>query len=311
MKREKRVVVICVLTVIGAAVTFLAWILELVRGGVDVLVACGGAAAFVSLAASAGLMLSRRRELSVMEGARKKNEEEIRRSRETARQELEQFHSTLAHSLRMPISIIQGYADLLANGMVDDPDIQKEYLRKISERTQYMSDVIHRQRMSREGIRRDKLILEPVDMLALVGQVVRDMQTAADEAQLRLQVLSSADELVITADAFLLNRVFYNLLENSMKYMGRPGVVTIRITRQTEMVVVQVQDDGVGMDSKEVEHIFEKNYQGSNRANGQGYGLFLVKESVEAHGGSISARSAPGQGMGITFTLPCEGQKTA
>lgn len=311
MKREKGVMILSVLAVAGGAVTFLLWCLELARGGWNAAAVCGGAAAFAALTASAALMLGRRRERKTIEKEYEDHREEIRRTREAARQEMEQFHSTLAHSLRMPISIVQGYADLLANGMVDDPDTQKEYLKKISERTQYVSDVIRRQRLSSEGIDRSKLIFESVDLLALVSQAVRDIQTAADEAEIRLQVLSSEETLVVTADAYLLNRVFYNLLENAMKYMGRPGVVTIRLGRQGDKVLVQVQDDGVGMETDEVEHIFEKNYQGSNRSSGQGYGLFLVKESVEAHGGTIAARSAPGQGMGITICVPRNGQAIA
>ena len=322
MKRDS----ISVLAVAGAAAALMMWLVEVVVNGWSAAAICGTVATFAALAAGVALMLVRKRELDAIEKKyqeireemrreeeeiRQKIGEEIHRAEEESRQKMEQFRSTLVHSLRMPISIIQGYTDLLVNDMVDDPVTKKEYLEKISARTQYMLDVIRLQRLGNGGINKSTLVMESVDLLALVTQVVRDMQSAADEAEVRVQVLSSEEELVVMADAYLLNRVFYNLLENSMKYMRRSGVVTIRLARQEGTVIIQVQDDGVGMDSEETEHIFEKNYQGSNRVGGQGYGLYIVKESIEAHGGSITARSAPGQGMGIMIRIPDQGQESA
>lgn len=304
MKKEKKRILLSVISVVGTGITFLLWVVELMCGGWSAPGICGTAAAFAAFAAGVTLIVGGKKELASIEQIREQTLEKVCDAEEKMQQEMERFRSTLSHSLRMPISIIQGYADLLADGMVEDPEVQKEYLGKISARAQYMSDVIRRQRVGGEGLNRTKLVFDSVDLLELVGQVVRDMKTAAEEVDVRLQVLSSERELVVTADSYLLNRVFYNLLENSMKYMGRPGRITIRLARQEGTVVVQVQDDGLGMESGEVEHIFEKNYQGSNRVSGQGFGLFLVKESVEAHGGSVSAKSAPGQGMGITLRIP-------
>ena len=106
------------------------------------------------------------------------------------------------------------------------------------------------------------------------------------------------------ADTYLLNRVLFNLLENALKYMGRPGVITIRILRQGDSASLLVQDDGLGLPAKETAHIFEPNYQGSNHVGGQGYGLYLVRRAIEGHGGTVSAQSAPGRGLGISMTLP-------
>ena len=314
MERNKKVVRFSALTLVAAGISLILWLAELLLNGLETVALCGAVTALVALLACIALIWSRKGELAAMEKTCEESREDSRqaicRAEEKSHQEMEQFHSTLSHSLRMPISIIQGYADLLADDMVDDPETQKEYLKKISARTQYISDVIRRQHLASDGLSKSKLVFENVDMLELVDQVVRDLQTAAEEAKVRLQVLCSVDAMPVTVDAYLMNRVFYNLLENAMKYMGRPGAVTIRLVQEGSTITVHMQDDGVGMESEEVERVFEKNYQGSNRVSGQGYGLFLVKESVEAHGGSISARSAPGQGMGITIRLPCGGKKT-
>lgn len=229
--------------------------------------------------------------------------EKVEEARIAAQKEMESYRSTLSHSLRMPVSIIQGYADLLAGGMVKDPETQKEYLQKISQRTQYLVDVMRRQRND-EGLDRSKIVYTKVDLLELVHQAAKDMQTAAAAKMVNIQVLSAEESLVVPADDYLINRVIYNLLENALKYMGRPGTVTIRVLRRGDQASVLVQDDGLGLAASEAEEIFEKNYQGSNRAGGHGFGLYLVKQAVEAHGGTVSAQCAPGRGMGITFNIP-------
>ena len=106
------------------------------------------------------------------------------------------------------------------------------------------------------------------------------------------------------ADTYLLSRVLFNLLENALKYMGRPGAITIRVLKLESNASILVQDDGLGLPAEETAHIFEPHYQGSNHIGGQGYGLYLVKRTIENHGGTVSAQSAPGRGMGISITLP-------
>ena len=221
-----------------------------------------------------------------------------------AHAEMDAFRSSLSHSLRMPVAIIQGYADLLSSGVVTESSVRDEYLRKISDRSQYMTETITRQFSSVETLDSSKLHYSQFDLLTLVRQAAADMQTAAADHGITIQVISSEGQLPISADAYLLNRVFFNVLENALKYMGRPGTVTIRAVPEGENISVRIQDDGMGLPAEETAHIFESNYQGSNHIGGQGYGLYLVKRAVECHGGTISAQSAPGRGMGITMILP-------
>ncbi len=221
-----------------------------------------------------------------------------------ARAEMDAFRSGLSHSLRMPVAIIQGYAELLTSGVVTDPSVVSEYLEKISLRSQYLTEAISRQFSSAETLDSSRLAYTELDLLSLVRQAAADMQTAATDQGVAIQVVSSETQIPAKADAHLLNRVLFNLMENALKYMGRPGSVTIRVLRDGENASIRVQDDGLGLPEEEAARIFESNYQGSNRTRGQGYGLYLVKRAIECHGGSVAAQSAPGRGMGITLTLP-------
>ena len=239
-----------------------------------------------------------------LEELRRAHAAELAQTVTEAHAEMDAFRSSLSHSLRMPIAIIQGYADLLSSGVVTESSVRDEYLRKISDRSQYMTETITRQFSSAETLDSSKLHYSRLDLLTLVRQAAADMQAAAADHGVTIQVISSEAQLPISADAYLLNRVLFNVLENALKYMGRPGTVTIRAVPEGENVSVRIQDDGMGLPAEETAHIFESNYQGSNRTAGQGYGLYLVRRAVECHGGTISAQSAPGRGMGITMVLP-------
>lgn len=247
---------------------------------------------------------ARRHLTAEMKDRDRRHAEEILRIRKAGRGELETFRSTLAHSLRMPIAIIQGYAELLSGSVVEDAETRMAYLDKIIQRSRDMSDIVSRQLSAAPGAQ-ITLTCTEFDLLELVRQVASDIQTAAQEQQVSIQVLSQEERLPVEMDAFLLNRTLFNLLENALKYMGRPGVVTIRVLEEEgETVSILVQDDGLGLSPEETARVFEMNYQGSNGRRGEGHGLFLVKRAAEAHGGTVSAQSSLGRGMRVALRLP-------
>lgn len=222
------------------------------------------------------------------------------------RQEMESFRSTVSHTLRMPVAIIQGYAELLCGDMVKDPNARREYLEKIIQRSQYMTDVMSRQLFAEGTVDKSKLSYSEFDLLQMLRQVCTDTAAAAAEKSVHVELVSDADSIVIKADDYLLNRVFFNLLENAFKYMGRPGTVTIRAVRESERVSVTVSDDGMGLPAEDAAHVFERRFRGNMHSDmsGQGYGLHLVKQTVEAHGGRVHAECAVGQGMRIALEFP-------
>lgn len=288
------------------------WIVRITQGNLNVITMSGGILtiiAIVLVAASALLcrkIIIDKRYKRELEVARLEKERlaEIERLNEENRKKSEQFRSLLSHSLRMPVAVIQGYAELLLGDMVEDEETKKEHLNKIVQRSQYMSEIISRNLTAEEHIDSSKLNYAEVDILDIARQTAIDIKNAADEHGIKIQVLSTSEKAVAEADSYLLNRVMFNLFENSLKYMGRPGVVTVRVSDEEDSVTVSVRDDGKGLPESETEHIFEYCFQGSNHVTGSGYGLYLVKKSIDAHGGTVSAKSALDMGMGIVFTIP-------
>ncbi len=98
--------------------------------------------------------------------------------------------------------------------------------------------------------------------------------------------------------------MFRNIIDNSIKYMQTEGSLVITISAIEDDIFIVLKDTGKGLDESETKHIFELNYQGSNRISGNGLGLTQAKAIVEHYGGTIYARSPAGSGMGIYIQLP-------
>lgn len=231
-------------------------------------------------------------------------EREREEAQAATRAQMEEFRSLISHEIRMPISIIQGYADMLANGIVDDEDKKREYLLKISEHTHLISDALSQQLRTIEDKRNTIAVRQRIDAVDLLQQAAADMKTVASDSGITIQTLSSQPEIPMDADRFRLNKALFNIIENSCKYMGRPGLITLRADCGEDWVSLDVKDDGLGLPAEEAAHIFERSYQGSNAAGGHGHGLFLVREAAVAHNGTVEAHSAPGMGMDIKIMLP-------
>lgn len=259
---------------------------------------------------AAALLLALRRSRREIASLRARLEElerlrarETERARAEAGEELERFRSALTHELRTPIAVIQGYAELLEGGMVPDTELAREYLRRIIRRSAYMDELLSRLRRAPSG-EIGPLSRVRLDMAGLIRQAAEDMRSAAKARGISIRVLLPAEPLAVEADACLLSQVLFNLLENAVKYMGRPGTVVIRAERRGTQALLSVRDNGLGLSREEALHIFEPGYQGSNRRGGQGQGLSLVRRVAEAHGGTVSVSAAPGEGMEISVALP-------
>lgn len=98
--------------------------------------------------------------------------------------------------------------------------------------------------------------------------------------------------------------LFRNIIDNSIKYMNKAGILTITISTIDDDIFIICKDNGEGLDPSETEHIFELNFQGSNRISGNGLGLAQAKAIIESYGGTCYARSRHNQGMGIYIQIP-------
>lgn len=261
--------------------------------------------ALIRFAKINNLQSENERLMSEIKEKEQKFQQELSEAKAEQEKQQAKFFSDISHSLRMPVSIIQGYAELIQSGTLDFTT-ESEYLNKIVQHTHRMTDVLSGKLDDPGSETIHNTIINRVELIELVEQQLEDMKPSAEEKGISLQAVYTEDKIFVDADARQIQRIFFNLVENSLKYMGREGMVTILLARQESMAHITVRDDGMGLPPDEAEHIFDDGYRGSNSADakGSGHGLYMIKQSVEAQRGEIHAASQLGRGLTVSFTLP-------
>ena len=145
-----------------------------------------------------------------------------------------------------------------------------------------------------------------VDILQIVRDTMDELKPSADAVHIQLQLASASTSLYVKAAPSRIRILFRNIIDNSIKYMQRTGILLITISNIGSDIFVVLKDNGMGLSSDETNHIFELNYQGSNRISGNGLGLTQAKAIVDDYGGTIYAKSTPSLGMGIYIQLPTD-----
>lgn len=143
-----------------------------------------------------------------------------------------------------------------------------------------------------------------LNIIAAVRAVMDEMSPFSRSAGIQLLLSSANEVLMVRADAAYIRILFRNIIDNSIKYMNRNGTLVITVSPIGDDLFIVLKDNGEGLPSAETNHIFELNYQGSNRVSGNGLGLTQAKAIVEYYGGTIYAKSNSGNGMGIYIQLP-------
>ncbi len=145
---------------------------------------------------------------------------------------------------------------------------------------------------------------ETVNIIAIAKQASDELMESARAVGLHVSVSTQGDTLLVRADPNRLIVLFRNIIDNSIKYMKRQGSLVITISTIGDDIFIVLKDTGEGLNEDETKHIFELNFQGSNRISGNGLGLAQARAIVESYGGTIYAKSTEGKGMGIYIQLP-------
>jgi two-component system sensor histidine kinase BaeS len=151
-----------------------------------------------------------------------------------------------------------------------------------------------------------KLQREPVDMGALIDEVMASFQAQADKAGVALVYETSPDVPALDLDAARIRQVLSNLVANALRYTPQGGKISVRCSIEGKgagSVQVAVSDTGAGIPPDDLPHIFDRFYK-SPDSRGTGLGLTIARNLVLAHGGEINAASEAGKGTTMRFTLP-------
>lgn len=219
--------------------------------------------------------------------------------------------SNISHELRTPLAHIKGYIDLLAEGNLGELTEEQARALDVTQRATLrletlIEDLIEFSTASRSGLR---LKLDQVDLPELADELIERMREKADKAGVELRTQLETQLPAVRADRERLTWVIFQLIDNGIKFTPGGGTVTLSADRKNEIVLISVQDTGIGIPLDRVEEIFEPFHQldGSptRRYGGTGLGLALARIVLQSHGSTLDVQSEEGSGSTFTFSLPC------
>lgn len=217
--------------------------------------------------------------------------------------------ANIAHDLATPLTAVQGFSEALADDLISKPEARHETAQLIGREVQRLRRLVaDMQQMSSLESGQIKLDLAPLDMHELVSETLSVITPECEEAGIRVYNTIEPDTPLVLADSDRITQVLLNLLDNARRHTPSGGMITVSAQREEKVLRVSVNDTGVGIDAKDVPHIFERFYRAdrsrTGATGGSGLGLSIVKAIIVAHKGSIIAESTLGQGTCIAFTLP-------
>ena len=219
--------------------------------------------------------------------------------------------SKVSHDLRTPLGAILGYAELIELGTYGSVSKQqKEKLDLIIDSTKELSslvnDLLDMSRIEGKGI---KLDISPINLEKFVSEIRESLEFSAQKEDILLTCkVDPALPEFIQNDSLRLSQVLVNLVDNAIKYTDKGNVNILFSKKDTDQMMLQVQDTGIGIPVAEQEHIFESfrqgNYGEPTARKGVGLGLSIVKELVALMGGEINVKSQVGKGTTFSVILP-------
>lgn len=235
------------------------------------------------------------------------------RARELAEQALRQrdtFFSIAAHELRTPLTSLLGQAQLVLR--------RHSREKSLTERDQRSIEVVvsQAQRLNKlvialldlARIEQGRLSIEtaPLELGALVRRVVAETRPLLERQKLEAQL--PTEPLVVLGDELRLEQVLQNLIANGLRYSPEESTVRVRLERNGEQALLTVSDEGIGIPAEALPQLFQRFFRAENASNhhraGLGIGLYVVREIVTLHGGSVEAESVEGQGSSFRVRLP-------
>jgi len=239
--------------------------------------------------------------------------------------------ANIAHDLRTPVTLIQGYVEAMLDGVIEDPLELNKYLHLIAGKAAGLSHLIADLfELTQLEARRVTFDMRPIALVDLVSGLYMKYEHDIRHAGM-VPVLEEPDWKdedngpgpTVIADPERFDRVFANLIYNALKFTPVGGSITVRYgltgiegtgsgTEKPRFAIVSVTDTGTGIAAEDLPYVFDRFYKiprARSQAPGSGLGLSIAREIVELHGGRIWAESSPGKGSTFRFTLPLEAEQ--
>jgi two-component system phosphate regulon sensor histidine kinase PhoR len=219
-----------------------------------------------------------------------------------------EFLGNLAHELKTPVFSIQGYIMTLLEGGLEDPNVNTKFLERASKAVDRITTLLEDlDQITQMEVDKIQLHETRFDVVRLVGEITDMLQGIAEEKEIALKLAKAYEPIFVFADRSKIEQVLVNLIKNSIAYGNEKGETIIRFNALDTAILVEVSDNGPGIDAAELPRLFERFYRVEKSRNrnegGTGLGLAIARTIIEAHGQTINVRSTVGIGSTFSFTL--------
>ncbi len=227
--------------------------------------------------------------------------------------DLEQYRKdymgNISHELKTPLTSVQGYIHTLLED-VEDETIRRKFLQKAANNTERLIQIVNDlELITKIEAEINDIKYEAFDLRSLATEIIDDLSFMTHEKNIEIKFIDgSMSSYMANGDEEGIRRVLNNLLVNSIKYGKQHGLSTLKFYDMADTFLIEVIDNGIGIDKEHLPHIFDRFYRTDKSRNrkigGSGLGLSIVKHILDAHNQNIHVKSEIGEGSTFSFTLP-------
>lgn len=219
------------------------------------------------------------------------------------------FVANVSHELKTPLTSIKSYTETILDGMVEDVDMQRQFLEVVNSEADRMTRLV-RDLLQLSNFDAKKVVFDKEyhDYNDLINKAVLKLRVTAEQKSQKLTYEAKVDKMEGYFDYDRIEQVVLNIMSNAIKYTPEHGVVDIELREEEAYAVIAIKDNGMGIPAKDIPFVFDRFYRvdkaRSREMGGTGLGLSIAREIVEAHGGEIDVQSIVDEGTTMTIYLP-------
>lgn len=223
------------------------------------------------------------------------------------------FVANVSHELKTPITSIEGFAETLLDGALEEPEDARRFVEIIGKQASRLhsivEDLLALSRIEQEA-KREEIILQELPIAEILKAAIQSCSPRAEQEAMAIN-LSCAASVTARVNSALFEQAIVNLLDNAVKYSGHGSSIRVEAETGEDEVLIRICDNGTGIAAKDIARIFERFYRvdkaRSAKLGGTGLGLSIVKHIVAAHYGHVAVESSLGKGSIFTIHLPLRG----
>lgn len=219
-----------------------------------------------------------------------------------------EFISSVSHELRTPLTSIKGWSETILEGDFGDKDEAKLGLKIISKETTRLANMVE-ELLDFSKIESGRIVLhlEALDMKKEIEDIVNTNVARAKKEEINLSMRNMDEKIpYVFGDRDRLKQIFINIIDNAIKFTPKNKHIYIDIKSDENYLNIIIEDEGIGIDQKDILQITEKFYKGKSKKSGSGIGLAITKELIDLHKGKLEIESTVGIGTKVTVRIPVE-----